>query len=145
MKTQIKISKKNGSKRSLRSFALFFSFMVIFTIGDLGSPLSAGNSSHNSKNMNTHAERQIWNGSAWVSESQFNENKAELMAQKEAEHQNFMNYVYMALGLGVVLGLAWFTQSERKKKGGFKGNESHPIVKHHHSIYDKRYGTGRAK
>jgi len=59
--------------------------------------------------------------------------------KEELEHNEFMSYVYMALGLIAVICLAWYSTV----KGGKKGEKSdHPTttphhpVKHHHHHHD---------
>ena len=59
--------------------------------------------------------------------------------KEELEHDEFMSYVYMALGLIAVICLAWYSTV----KGGKKGEKSdHPTttphhpVKHHHHHHD---------
>ena len=65
-------------------------------------------------------------------------------AQKKAEQQNFMNYVFMAVGFVVIIAIAWFSV---KKKIGETGTHHHPPHHHHHphSSNDKRYGTHHAR
>lgn len=65
-------------------------------------------------------------------------------AQKKAEQQNFMSYIFMAVGFVAIIALAWFSV---KKKIGDTGTHHHPPTKHHHhhSSHDKRYGTHHAR
>lgn len=149
METIIRKSEKNGWKRSLRSCALLFSLTVVFTINDLGNPISANNSTaaaKDAKNKNTNNIRQTWNGTAWVAANQEDENAAALAkALKDADHDTMMNYLYMALGIGVIFALAWFTRTGKKKDGSHQATEGHHIIKHHHSSHDKRYGTNKSR
>ena len=58
---------------------------------------------------------------------------------EELEHNEFMSYVYMALGLIAVICLAWYSTVKGGKKGE-KGdqpkNTPHHPVKHHHHHHD---------
>ena len=68
----------------------------------------------------------------------------EKAAIAEVQHQEFMNYIYMALGLGVILGVAWFTVVGKKKKVSHENVEKNQVIKHRHSTYEKRYGASRS-
>ena len=65
-------------------------------------------------------------------------------AQKNAEHQNTMSYIFMAVGFIVIIAIAWF--SVKNKSGTTTTHHSNPTHSHHnHSSHDKRYGTHHAK
>ena len=64
-------------------------------------------------------------------------------AQKNAEHQNFLSYVFMVMGFVVIIAIAWF--SVKKKAGETTTHHHHHPHHHHHSSHDKRYGTHHAK
>jgi hypothetical protein len=71
---------------------------------------------------------------------------AELLeTQKNNAHNEFMSYVYMAVGFAAVIGIALFSVL-KKKKGGNDTIQGPPAMKHHHhSPYDKRYGSRHAR
>lgn len=65
-------------------------------------------------------------------------------AQKKAEHQTFMSYIYMVVGFVLIIAIAWF--SVKKKSGQTTVHHPpHHHPGHHHSSHDKRYGTHHAK
>lgn len=76
--------------------------------------------------------------------AQGDENSAELLeTQKNNAHNEFMSYVYMAVGFLFVIGIALFSVL-KKKKGVNDTIQGPPAVKHHHhSSYDKRYGSSK--
>ncbi|MES2139333.1 MAG: hypothetical protein V4511_06465 [Bacteroidota bacterium] len=77
--------------------------------------------------------------------AQGDESSAELLleTQKKNAHNEFMSYVYMAVGFLFVIGIALFSVL-KKKKGGNDTIQGPPAVKHHHhSSYDKRYGHSK--
>ena len=116
METLIKKSEKNGKRRSLKTSVLLFSFMVLFIINVIGA-------------INTE------NSLALSKED-------EKAAVAQAQHEEFMGYIYMALGFGAILGVAWFTVVGKKKKTGNSEKEKSPVIKQHQlSSYDKRYGS----
>ena len=114
----LKETKKNGKEKSLKSCALLFSFMVLFTINVMGT-INTENSLPSSKDD-------------------------EKAAIAELQHQEFMNYIYMALGFGVILGVAWFTVVGKRKKVTPKDVEKNHVINHRHSTYEKRYGANRS-
>lgn len=118
METLMKKNKKNGREKSLKSCALLFSFMVLFTINVMGT-VNAGISLPSSKDD-------------------------EKVAIAELQHQELMNYIYMALGFGVILGVAWFTVIGKKKRATPEDVEKNHVIKHRHSTYEKRYGASRS-
>ena len=119
METFKEQSGKNGRKRIIRSCALLFSFVVLITFGVMANSANTGNTLPASKD----------------------DEKAIVAA---AHHQELMNYIYMTLGFGVILGVAWFTVAGKKKrKNTAEGEKSH-VIKHQHSTYEKRYGSGRS-
>lgn len=68
-----------------------------------------------------------------------------LETQKNNAHNEFMSYVYMAVGFIAVIGIALFSVL-KKKKGGNDTIQGPPAAKHHHhSSYDKKYGSRHAR
>jgi hypothetical protein len=148
METQLNKSEKKCRKASMGYCALFFLFMVPFTINVLGDTISAKNSSPAGKDSNNSKigdSRQVWNGTAWVDAVQENDSAAVAKLAKEEAHQALMNYIYMGLGLVVIFGASWFAVVGKKGKGGHEGEEKSHVVKHHHSTFAKKYGTGKAR
>lgn len=79
--------------------------------------------------------------------AQGDENSAELLleTQKNNAHNEFMSYVYMAVGFVAVIGIALFSVLKKKKEGN-DTIQGPPVVKHHHhSSYDKKYGSRHAR
>ncbi len=122
METQIKKTEKNDRKKIFQSVALFFSFLVLFTI----NVMSASNTK-NPQPVNKD-----------------DENAAVAAIQKSAEHEELMTYIYMTVGFIIILGTAWFAVAGKKKKNRHEIIEKHAVVKHHPGIHDKRYGTKRS-
>ena len=113
-----KIEKK-GKGKSLKSCALLFSFMVLFTVNVMGT-INTENPASSSK-------------------------VDEKAAIAELQHQELMTYIYMALGFGVILGVAWFTVVGKKKKARPQDAEKSHAINHRHSTYEKRYRANRSR
>ena len=111
-------SEKNGKGRSLKSWTLLFSFMVLFVINVMGT-INTENSLPSAKD----------------------DEQATIAA---TQHQELMNYIYMGLGFAVILGVAWFTVAGKKKKTSNEVTEKNHVIKHLHSTYNKRYGSSRS-
>lgn len=122
METLLKKPEK-GWKATIRYGALLLSFMLLFTINAI-SAVSAG----------TALISAVDAESAALAE-----------AQKDAENQTILNYILMAVGIGVVICVSWFTGIGKKKKSGIETQERHHVVKNQHSSYDKRYGSSRQR
>jgi hypothetical protein len=125
MKTIAKKVEKNNKRTILRHYVLLFSIMLLSTISVIGQNNANGNVSSTAKD-DSNTETEI---------------------RKEAEHQEKMGYVYMALGFGLIMGIAWFMVAGKKKKQESEPNGHHPITRHthHHGIDNKKYGTNRAR
>ena len=109
-------------KLILKKGFLLFAFFVFFTSNAWSSVFDAKNSlSQNEGDVGIAMEK----------------------AQINTAQQEFMSYVYMALGLGVIFGVAWFTVVRKKKKNGHKMNEKHQVLKYRQSSIYKRYGMHR--
>lgn len=124
METLRKKTTKTAPQNFIRSCILFLSFMVLFTINVMGSGLSNQSSTPAAKD----------DGSAASIEQ----------GRKDSERQMVINYILMALGLGVIFGVSWFTRSDKKKNGSADESEKHHHpAKHQHSSYEKRYGSSK--
>jgi|GEM_PF-7096204 len=125
METVIKKIQENVEKSYLRLYSLLFSFMALVAINSMAQS--------DAKTIN-----DIKDSAAQVA----------LEAQKSLQHETFMNYLYMAIGFCLIIGVAWFSGMKRKK-GGNNTNQSSHIIKHNHrtnhSSYDKRYGSSRSR
>jgi len=123
MKTIAKKVEKNNNRRILRCYVFLFSIMLLSTINVIGQNNVNGNASSTAKDdSNTEAE-----------------------IKKEAEHQEKMGYIYMVLGFGLIMGVAWFMVAGKRKKQGSETNEHHHVARHHHGADNKKYGTNRAR
>ena len=120
METLIKKSQKNIGKRVFKATVLLFSILILSVVNATGQ--------NNVKPSTTDAA-----------------NAEVIKAQKEADHQEFMNYLYMALGFGLIVGVAWFTVAGKNKKTEKPVANSPQYKKHFHSSDSKKYGTSRAR
>lgn len=66
-------------------------------------------------------------------------------AQKNAEQQNLMSYIFMAVGFVVIIAIAWFSVKKKIGETGTHHHSPHHPPHHHHSSHDKRYGTHHAR
>ncbi len=146
METLRKKIEKNGRKIVLRLCALFLALMLLLTsnvFGDTtgsGNISPAGNQTNNNDSIHAH---QVWNGTAWVNSTQESDSAALAEAQKKADHDTFMTYLYMALGFFAILAIAWLTRGKEKKGGNEVPNTN--AVKHNPGINDKKYGSHKPR
>ena len=115
MKTFTQESDKIIAKNNWRFFSVFFALMVLFAFSSIAQS------------------------------TDFTQDA--LKTQEELQRNEFMSYVYMVLGFVFIIGIAWFSVKNKKEENDL--SDKPPVLKHkqhhHHSIYDKRYGTNHAK
>ena len=122
MKTLENKIQKNVGKSNWRFYSFLFSFMVLFVINTM-----AQSNDNTAKNLSTGITTSTTD------------------VQKDRANQEFMSYVYMGIGIVVILGLALLGVAKKKRNGNDPSVNSHVVKHHHHHHHDKRYGTGHAR
>ena len=56
-------------------------------------------------------------------------------AKKIAQHEELMSYVYMVIGFGVVIAIAWFTNTRVQKRRTEEAAQK-AAARHHHHPHD---------
>ncbi len=63
--------------------------------------------------------------------------------KEQAAHEEIMNYVYMVIGFGLVIGIAWFTNVKVQKRRNEEAAQK-AAARHHHHPQDPHRRTAVA-
>ena len=149
MEMQIIKKIKISPIRNFISYSLLFALVLLLNINVYCDSLNAETPAikgQETSASDTNFSQQTWNGSEWVNSVVENDSKAIEEALKDAARKTKLSYIFMALGIIIVLGLAWFTQSKSSKSDDNKGVKKAPPVKTSStSSPNKKHGPGKPR